>query len=329
MRDTFHRFAADKIRPVAEHIHRENADIPEDIISGMAELGGFGLSVPEEYGGFAAGGESDYLAMCVATEELSWGSLGAGGALITRPGDPHPRHREGRDRGAEARLAPPDRERRARRRRDGHRARLRLGRRRREGHRHRDRRRLPAHGREDLVHVRGAGGHAHGARPHRPGPQPRPPWALGVRRRQAAGSRPPLLVRRRPRREDGGPRDRHPRLPRHALLRGRVRQLVRARGQPHRPRERAGQGLLPPDGGLRERPAPDRGPCRRRHAGRVRGRARVRAGAHGLRQAGVRLPAVEGEARAHGRAHLRRAASSPTTWPARWRGAKVRSRPAW
>lgn len=85
LRDSFHRFAADKIRPVAEQIHRENADIPEDIIGGMAELGGFGLSVPEEYGGFAAGGESDYLAMCVATEELSWGSLGAGGALITRP----------------------------------------------------------------------------------------------------------------------------------------------------------------------------------------------------------------------------------------------------
>lgn len=85
VRDTFHRFAEDKIRPVAEHIHRTNADIPDDIITGMAEIGGFGLSVPEEYGGFAAGGESDYLAMCVATEELSWGSLGAGGALITRP----------------------------------------------------------------------------------------------------------------------------------------------------------------------------------------------------------------------------------------------------
>lgn len=85
VRDTFHRFAEDLIRPVAERIHRENADIPEEIISGMAEIGGFGLSVPEEYGGFAAGGDSDYLAMCVATEELSWGSLGAGGALITRP----------------------------------------------------------------------------------------------------------------------------------------------------------------------------------------------------------------------------------------------------
>src|SRR3954468_19250598 len=33
VQDTFRRFADDKLRPVAEHIHRENADIPEDIIS--------------------------------------------------------------------------------------------------------------------------------------------------------------------------------------------------------------------------------------------------------------------------------------------------------
>jgi (2S)-methylsuccinyl-CoA dehydrogenase len=85
VKDTFRRFAEDKIRPVAEHVHRTNGDIPEDIIQGMAELGGFGLSVPEEYGGYAAGGESDYLAMVVATEELSRGSLGCGGSLITRP----------------------------------------------------------------------------------------------------------------------------------------------------------------------------------------------------------------------------------------------------
>jgi (2S)-methylsuccinyl-CoA dehydrogenase len=85
VRETFHRFAEDRIRPVAEHIHRENADIPDDIIKGLAELGGFGLSVPEEYDGYASGGESDYLGMVVATEELSWGSLGAGGSLITRP----------------------------------------------------------------------------------------------------------------------------------------------------------------------------------------------------------------------------------------------------
>ncbi|HEY8060583.1 MAG TPA: acyl-CoA dehydrogenase family protein, partial [Acidimicrobiales bacterium] len=71
VRDTFRRFAEDKIRPVAEHVHRTNGDVPEEIIQGIAELGGFGLSVPAEYGGFAEGGESDYLAMVVATEELS------------------------------------------------------------------------------------------------------------------------------------------------------------------------------------------------------------------------------------------------------------------
>ena len=85
VQDTFRRFADEKVKPVAEHIHRTNADIPEDVISGLAEMGGFGLSVPEEYGGFASGGESDYLGMVVATEELSRGSLGAGGSLITRP----------------------------------------------------------------------------------------------------------------------------------------------------------------------------------------------------------------------------------------------------
>ena len=85
VRETFHRFAEEQIRPRAEHIHRANTDIPEAIIDGMAEMGGFGMSVPEEYGGFATGGESDYLGMVVATEELSWGSLGAGGSLITRP----------------------------------------------------------------------------------------------------------------------------------------------------------------------------------------------------------------------------------------------------
>jgi (2S)-methylsuccinyl-CoA dehydrogenase len=85
VRETFHRFAEEKVRPHAEHVHRTNGDIPEEVISGLAELGGFGLSVPEEYDGFATGGESDYMGMVVATEELSWGSLGVGGSLITRP----------------------------------------------------------------------------------------------------------------------------------------------------------------------------------------------------------------------------------------------------
>jgi len=85
VRETFKRFAEDQIRPHAEHVHRTNADVPESILAGLGELGAFGLSIPEAYGGYASGGESDYLGMLVATEELSWGSLGIGGSLVTRP----------------------------------------------------------------------------------------------------------------------------------------------------------------------------------------------------------------------------------------------------
>ena len=85
VQDTFRRFAEERVEPVAEHIHRTNADIPEEIISGLAELGTFGLSIPAEFGGFSEGGEGEYLAMVVATEELARGSLGVAGSLITRP----------------------------------------------------------------------------------------------------------------------------------------------------------------------------------------------------------------------------------------------------
>jgi (2S)-methylsuccinyl-CoA dehydrogenase len=85
VQDTFRRFADQKLSPIAEHIHRHNDDIPEDVIEGLAEMGAFGLSIPAEYGGYGEGGEGEYIAMVVATEELSRGSLGAGGSLITRP----------------------------------------------------------------------------------------------------------------------------------------------------------------------------------------------------------------------------------------------------
>ncbi|MDH3705817.1 MAG: acyl-CoA/acyl-ACP dehydrogenase [Acidimicrobiia bacterium] len=83
--ETFRRFADNEVAPHAEHVHRTNADVPEPIITGLAELGGFGLSIPEEYGGFADGSTNDYLGMVVATEELSRASLGIGGSLMTRP----------------------------------------------------------------------------------------------------------------------------------------------------------------------------------------------------------------------------------------------------
>ena len=85
VQDTFRSFADNVIAPHAEHVHRTNADVPEEIITGLAEIGAFGLSVPAEYGGFSEGGDDEYTAMVVATEELSRASLGIGGSLITRP----------------------------------------------------------------------------------------------------------------------------------------------------------------------------------------------------------------------------------------------------
>jgi (2S)-methylsuccinyl-CoA dehydrogenase len=85
VQDTFRAFAENVIGPHAEHVHRTNGDVPEEIITGLAELGAFGLSVPAEYGGFSEGGDDEYTAMVVATEELSRVSLGIGGSLITRP----------------------------------------------------------------------------------------------------------------------------------------------------------------------------------------------------------------------------------------------------
>jgi (2S)-methylsuccinyl-CoA dehydrogenase len=85
VQDSFRAFATDVIAPLAEHVHRTNDDVPEHVIAGLAELGGFGLSVPADYGGFSEGGDDEYLAMVVATEELSRASLGIGGSLITRP----------------------------------------------------------------------------------------------------------------------------------------------------------------------------------------------------------------------------------------------------
>jgi (2S)-methylsuccinyl-CoA dehydrogenase len=85
VQDSFRAFATDVIAPHAEHVHRTNGDVPEHVIAGLAELGAFGLSVPADYGGFSEGGDDEYLAMVVATEELSRASLGIGGSLITRP----------------------------------------------------------------------------------------------------------------------------------------------------------------------------------------------------------------------------------------------------
>jgi (2S)-methylsuccinyl-CoA dehydrogenase len=78
IRDQFHRFA-ESHREEAHRWHREDQLIPMAVIEELAELGIFGLTVPEAHGGLGLG----KLAMCVVTEELSRGYIGLG-SLGTR-----------------------------------------------------------------------------------------------------------------------------------------------------------------------------------------------------------------------------------------------------
>jgi (2S)-methylsuccinyl-CoA dehydrogenase len=81
VRASVREFADAEVAPHAERIHRHDELVPEAFIAKMRELGYFGLSVPEAYGGFEMGN----LAMILTTEELSRASLAAAGSLITRP----------------------------------------------------------------------------------------------------------------------------------------------------------------------------------------------------------------------------------------------------
>ncbi|MBI2068385.1 MAG: acyl-CoA dehydrogenase family protein [Deltaproteobacteria bacterium] len=84
-RKTFKKFAEEKVMPLAEKLHSQDLLIPVEIINGLKELGCFGLSLPQKYGGFQDDNKSDNIGMVVVTEELSRGSLGIAGSLITRP----------------------------------------------------------------------------------------------------------------------------------------------------------------------------------------------------------------------------------------------------
>jgi len=79
IRDEMRRFNAGEVAPYAQGWHRANGYIPLEIIATMGEIGVFGLTIPEEYGGMGLGKE----AMCVVAEELSRGCL-AVGSLGTR-----------------------------------------------------------------------------------------------------------------------------------------------------------------------------------------------------------------------------------------------------
>ena len=79
IREQFRRFSIERVEPDAHDWHLKDELIPLEIIDEMAEMGVFGLTIPEEYGGFGLSKAS----MCVVSEELSRGYIGVG-SLGTR-----------------------------------------------------------------------------------------------------------------------------------------------------------------------------------------------------------------------------------------------------
>lgn len=79
IRNEMRRFAEDTVVPNAHEWHLKNEYIPLDVVDQMSELGVFGLTIPEEFGGLGLGKE----AMCVVSEELSRAYIGVG-SLGTR-----------------------------------------------------------------------------------------------------------------------------------------------------------------------------------------------------------------------------------------------------
>jgi (2S)-methylsuccinyl-CoA dehydrogenase len=79
IREQFRRYTIEKIEPFAHDWHLKDELIPMKIIDELAEMGVFGLTIPEQYGGFGLSKAS----MCVVSEELSRGYIGVG-SLGTR-----------------------------------------------------------------------------------------------------------------------------------------------------------------------------------------------------------------------------------------------------
>ena len=78
-RNQYRRFTEEKIVPYSHQWHLDNALIPDDLVAELAELGTFGVCIPEEYDGLGQG----KLVMSIITEELSRGWIAAG-SLGTR-----------------------------------------------------------------------------------------------------------------------------------------------------------------------------------------------------------------------------------------------------
>ena len=85
VQDTFRPFADNVVAPQAEHVHRTNGDVPRTSSGASPRSAPSGCRSRPSTAATARVASSEYLAMVVATEELSRASLGIGGSLITRP----------------------------------------------------------------------------------------------------------------------------------------------------------------------------------------------------------------------------------------------------
>lgn len=79
IRSEMRRFCEQQVTPHAHEWHLHNEYIPLPVVEQMAELGVFGLTIPEEFGGMGL----SKVSMCVVSEELSRGYIGVG-SLGTR-----------------------------------------------------------------------------------------------------------------------------------------------------------------------------------------------------------------------------------------------------
>ena len=101
LRDVLRQFVDREIVPVARE-WEQCGRYPTEIVEGMKELGLFGITVPEEYGGL----DLDPVSFALVFEEISRGWMGIAGILgshsLACRDDRHARHR-----GAEARRTSP------------------------------------------------------------------------------------------------------------------------------------------------------------------------------------------------------------------------------
>lgn len=90
IRDTARDFTANEVTPIANQLDPEKGDIPQELIKKMGEMGYFGITIPEEFGGLGLGA----MEYCIVAEELAQGWMSvasiiarANGMYRMLPGD--------------------------------------------------------------------------------------------------------------------------------------------------------------------------------------------------------------------------------------------------